>query len=245
MTARGTVKSAASGKVRIRGRSRCIFQRRMAATCSITDAINARNGTPALYRLTPADQFDVKGTYVSKRSIKEGVGAPLVAVGLDKNLDARKNFAIPRTYYGVTAVANFSGRRCTLSFEDPLATETTILQISMRERSILSQRSPSWPQRFRPDQCARDHDDPRREARLEMVMATHAGMTTEEFEKTVTDWITTAKHPKTGLITWMFCSIALRRSSVILSMSRSSGSICCIDSQILMTDEKNRCRNDI
>jgi hypothetical protein len=45
---------------------------------------------PALYRLTPADQFDVKGTYVSKRSIKEGVGAPLVAVGLDKNLDARK-----------------------------------------------------------------------------------------------------------------------------------------------------------
>ena len=83
---------------------------------------------PALYRLTPADQFDVRGTYVSKRSIKEGVGAPLVAVGLDKNLDARKNFAIPRTYYGVTAVANFSGRRCTLSFEDPLATETTTLQ---------------------------------------------------------------------------------------------------------------------
>ena len=78
--------------------------------------------------LTPADQFDVKGTYVSKRSIKEGVGAPLVAVGLDKNLDARKNFALPRTYYGVTAVANFSGRRCTLSFEDPLATETTTLQ---------------------------------------------------------------------------------------------------------------------
>ena len=28
-------------------------------------------------------------------------------------------------------------------------------------------------------------------------MATHAGMTTEEFEKTVTDWIATAKHPKT------------------------------------------------
>ena len=28
-------------------------------------------------------------------------------------------------------------------------------------------------------------------------MATHAGMTTEEFEKIVKDWITTAKHPKT------------------------------------------------
>ena len=35
-------------------------------------------------------------------------------------------------------------------------------------------------------------------ALLEMAMATHAGMTTEEFEKIVTDWITTAKHPTTG-----------------------------------------------
>jgi hypothetical protein len=33
---------------------------------------------------------------------------------------------------------------------------------------------------------------------MEIVMATHAGMTTEEFEKIVTDWITTAKHPMTG-----------------------------------------------
>jgi phosphoglycolate phosphatase-like HAD superfamily hydrolase len=31
---------------------------------------------------------------------------------------------------------------------------------------------------------------------LEIVMATHAGMTTEEFEKTVTDWVATARHPK-------------------------------------------------
>jgi hypothetical protein len=33
---------------------------------------------------------------------------------------------------------------------------------------------------------------------MELVAATHAGMTTEEFEKTVKDWIVTAKHPKTG-----------------------------------------------
>ncbi len=33
---------------------------------------------------------------------------------------------------------------------------------------------------------------------MEMVMATHAGMTTAEFEKTVADWIATARHPKTG-----------------------------------------------
>jgi phosphoserine phosphatase len=29
-------------------------------------------------------------------------------------------------------------------------------------------------------------------------MATHAGMTTDEFEKSVSDWIATARHPKTG-----------------------------------------------
>ncbi len=32
----------------------------------------------------------------------------------------------------------------------------------------------------------------------QLMMATHAGMTSEEFEKAVSDWIATAKHPKTG-----------------------------------------------
>jgi phosphoserine phosphatase len=31
---------------------------------------------------------------------------------------------------------------------------------------------------------------------IELVMATHAGMTTEEFEQTVKDWLATARHPK-------------------------------------------------
>lgn len=35
-------------------------------------------------------------------------------------------------------------------------------------------------------------------ALVTMVMATHAGMTTAEFEQLVTDWITSAKHPQTG-----------------------------------------------
>jgi len=33
---------------------------------------------------------------------------------------------------------------------------------------------------------------------LELVMATHAGNTTEEFSQAVEDWLATAKHPKTG-----------------------------------------------
>jgi len=35
-------------------------------------------------------------------------------------------------------------------------------------------------------------------ALLELAMATHAGMTTEEFEQIVNNWITTAKHPTSG-----------------------------------------------
>jgi phosphoserine phosphatase len=33
---------------------------------------------------------------------------------------------------------------------------------------------------------------------LEIVAATHTGMTTEEFSKTVTEWAATAKHPRSG-----------------------------------------------
>jgi phosphoglycolate phosphatase-like HAD superfamily hydrolase len=35
-------------------------------------------------------------------------------------------------------------------------------------------------------------------ALVELLMATHAGMTTEEFEAIVKDWLATARHPKTG-----------------------------------------------
>jgi pimeloyl-ACP methyl ester carboxylesterase len=79
---------------------------------------------PALYRFTPADQFDLHGTYVTERTTRDGLGAPVVAVGREASQDARANFSLPRTYYGVTALARFEGRRCVLSFEDPLAEET-------------------------------------------------------------------------------------------------------------------------
>ncbi len=80
---------------------------------------------PALYDFTPADQYDVKGTYVSERTVKDGLGAPLVAVGKDKRQDARAVYAMDRTYYGITALVRFEkGRRCVISFADPLATET-------------------------------------------------------------------------------------------------------------------------
>jgi phosphoglycolate phosphatase-like HAD superfamily hydrolase len=55
---------------------------------------------------------------------------------------------------------------------------------------------------------------------LEVVMATHAGMTSEEFDRVVRDWIDTAKHPKTGrLLTEMVYQPMLE----LLAYLRASG----------------------
>ena len=48
---------------------------------------------PALYDFTPADQFDIRGTYVTEHTRKEGVGAPMVAVGREMNKEAETDFS--------------------------------------------------------------------------------------------------------------------------------------------------------
>ena len=78
---------------------------------------------PALYEFTPADQFDIDGTYVTERQQKEGLGAPLVAVGKDANEDADTDFTLQRIFYGVTAMIRFEGQRAVIAIEDPLSTE--------------------------------------------------------------------------------------------------------------------------
>ena len=57
-------------------------------------------------------------------------------------------------------------------------------------------------------------------ALLEMVMATHAGMTTGEFEQIVKDWITNAKHPKTGKL---FTEMIYRPMLELLAYLRANG----------------------
>jgi hypothetical protein len=57
-------------------------------------------------------------------------------------------------------------------------------------------------------------------ALMEMAMATHAGMTTDEFEKIVTDWITTAKHPKTGRL---YTEMVYRPMLELLAFLRANG----------------------
>jgi pimeloyl-ACP methyl ester carboxylesterase len=82
---------------------------------------------PALYDFTPADEFDVKGAYVTEHERKEGVGAPMVATRRGMNENAEKDFSIPKIYYSITALIRFEGRRAVVAFEDPLATERVTL----------------------------------------------------------------------------------------------------------------------
>ena len=91
------------------------------------DPLKRKAWNPALYDFTPSDQFDVKGTYVHERTVKAGLGAPLVAVGRQKRDDAAAMFVADQTFYGVTAWVRFDGRKATLALEDPLAKETVDL----------------------------------------------------------------------------------------------------------------------
>jgi hypothetical protein len=55
---------------------------------------------------------------------------------------------------------------------------------------------------------------------LELAMATHAGTTTEEFEKVVNDWIATARHPKTGRL---FTEMVYQPMLEVLDYLRANG----------------------
>jgi len=57
-------------------------------------------------------------------------------------------------------------------------------------------------------------------ALLELVMATHAGMTTVEFEQIVKDWIATAKHPTTGKL---FTEMTYQPMLEVLAYLRANG----------------------
>jgi phosphoserine phosphatase len=57
-------------------------------------------------------------------------------------------------------------------------------------------------------------------ALVDLVMATHAGMTTTEFEQIVRDWIATAKHPKTGKL---FTDMVYQPMLELLAYLRANG----------------------
>lgn len=55
---------------------------------------------------------------------------------------------------------------------------------------------------------------------VDIGMATHAGMTTDQFNKIVTDWFATAKHPKTGRLYTEMTYLPMRE---LLDYLRSNG----------------------
>ena len=84
-----------------------------------------RGWAAADFELRPADRYDFKGRLIAQRSIKAGLGAPVVATSEGTDLTKTDQFAQGKhIYYGLTAVIDFHGNRCVASFPDPLATET-------------------------------------------------------------------------------------------------------------------------
>ncbi|MFN0129557.1 MAG: alpha/beta fold hydrolase [Verrucomicrobiales bacterium] len=88
------------------------------------------NWKPSLYKFLPADEFELSGKYVRDRKIKAGLGAALVTTYRDRDATTvHDRFAQGKNLaYGTTAIVRFSGNRCEVSFEDPLATETVDFQ---------------------------------------------------------------------------------------------------------------------
>lgn len=58
------------------------------------------------------------------------------------------------------------------------------------------------------------------QAQMEMMMATHSEMTTDEFKKVVADWISTARHPQTKLL---FTEMVYQPMLELLAYLRANG----------------------
>ena len=79
---------------------------------------------PSNFDIQPADTFAFKGSLVKERTLKSGLGAPLVVVGKSSSKAESNEFQVSQISYGMTGVVFFEGNNCSGSFLDPLAVET-------------------------------------------------------------------------------------------------------------------------
>ena len=92
-----------------------------------------RNGThsevePGKVGILPADRYKFYGLYIRTRTLKDGLGAPLVVTGNERDFRHTEHFAQSKhAYYGLTGLLRFEGRTCVLTTEDPLASEHATL----------------------------------------------------------------------------------------------------------------------
>jgi len=83
---------------------------------------------PSLFEFRPSDRYDFRGKGVGERSLKEGLGAPLVVAGREVDYLKLDQFALGKNiYYSFTALVNFRGRKADIVLADPLAGESVVL----------------------------------------------------------------------------------------------------------------------
>ena len=85
--------------------------------------------SPSKFQLLPADRFDFRGKLVGEHVLKEGLGAPLIAVRKNVNFKKVDKYDAEgeRLFYGLTAVIRFQKRKCVLHLIDPLDKERVLL----------------------------------------------------------------------------------------------------------------------
>jgi pimeloyl-ACP methyl ester carboxylesterase len=79
---------------------------------------------PGFDRLLAADRMKIGGTYVTKRVVIQGVGAPFVSAGIGRN----QTWEPDKHYYSVTAIVTFAGTHGTIQILDPGVTTTVTLE---------------------------------------------------------------------------------------------------------------------
>jgi len=79
---------------------------------------------PSLFEFRPSDRYDFRGKGVGERSLKEGLGAPLVVAGREMDYVKLDQFAQGKNvYYSFTALVSFRGRSADIVLVDPLSRE--------------------------------------------------------------------------------------------------------------------------
>jgi pimeloyl-ACP methyl ester carboxylesterase len=82
---------------------------------------------PSIFEFLPTDQVKISGEYLKYKTVREGLGASLVAIGRTPKKDPRATFSLDKTYYGISAIITFNGNSCQISFHDPLDEDTVKL----------------------------------------------------------------------------------------------------------------------
>ena len=80
---------------------------------------------PANFDIEPADLYEFKGTLVAQRTLKDGLGAPLIVISRNIHPEKIDAFAQGKhIFYGMAGVVDFTGRHCVATIHDPLSSET-------------------------------------------------------------------------------------------------------------------------